>query len=269
MLTSIQIDSTPNMHFNDSLYFGPMHETAFPDSNTPMHFSSLQQARNTFQYGCYVFRSEFASQLPGNPVYSGSDESRLKNIASLFASYTTALDEFALTHGPSLSPRERTGVTVLRLHFMGTYITVYNELVPPIARRSLEEFTPRMEQMLDLAEQIISSLAAERILDSDKASFCLDMGYVIPLFSVATKCQDMKVRRRAIALLRSTMRQEGLWNSVLAADAAERLIEIEPYVEPGVEPYFELDGRGARLKYIRRGELGGIPVDVVEQLCVF
>jgi hypothetical protein len=60
-----------------------------------------------------------------------------------------------------------------------------------------------------------------------KASFALDLGIVPPLFVVATKCRDRKVRREAIRLLLSSPRREGMWDSILSGRVAQWIMEIE------------------------------------------
>jgi hypothetical protein len=54
-----------------------------------------------------------------------------------------------------------------------------------------------------------------------------DAGIVLPLWFVATKCRVSSIRWKAIELMRRTERQEGLWNSILTALVAERLIMLE------------------------------------------
>jgi len=49
----------------------------------------------------------------------------------------------------------------------------------------------------------------------------------MPLVSMAFKDHKGQVRRKVIALMRSTHRQEGIWNSLLTAKVAERVMEIE------------------------------------------
>ena len=72
-----------------------------------------------------------------------------------------------------------------------------------------------------------------------KASFALDLGIVPPLFVVATKCRDRKLRREAIRLLMSSPRREGMWDSILSGRVGSWLMHIE---EAGLTPW---DGRGA------------------------
>lgn len=67
-----------------------------------------------------------------------------------------------------------------------------------------------------------------------KASFALDLGIVPPLFVVATKCRDRKLRRDAIRLLLSSPRREGMWDSILSGKVAEWIMYIE---EEGMQPF--------------------------------
>ena len=60
-----------------------------------------------------------------------------------------------------------------------------------------------------------------------KASFALDLGIVPPLFVVATKCRQRKLRREAIRLLMSSPRREGMWDSILSGRVAKWIMEIE------------------------------------------
>ncbi|KAK5000289.1 hypothetical protein LTR66_000821 [Elasticomyces elasticus] len=58
-------------------------------------------------------------------------------------------------------------------------------------------------------------------------SVSFELGTVIPLFVVAIKCRDPRVRRSAIALLLDMDRWEGMWHSVGSAGAAEIVVRIE------------------------------------------
>ena len=60
-----------------------------------------------------------------------------------------------------------------------------------------------------------------------KPSFSTDLGIVPPLFFVATKCREPHTRRRAIRLLRSSARREGMWDSEMAARIGQWVMELE------------------------------------------
>ena len=60
-----------------------------------------------------------------------------------------------------------------------------------------------------------------------KPSFAADLGIVPPIWLVATKCREPSIRRRAIRVLRSSARREGMWDSAMAAKIAQWVMEVE------------------------------------------
>jgi hypothetical protein len=161
---------------------------------------------------------------------------------------------------------------------LNAYVSLY--VLPPNFPQQWDKAMPQMEEILVLGEKIISPTSPG---DDQRAqtTFCLDVGIIVPLFTVATQCQDPLMRRKAIALLRSTSRQEALWNSLLIAKAAERILEIEESMleetnastnrsdlarSPSVKPFFELDAKGGRLRYLQRGQGTDAYLNVVEEV---
>ncbi|TGO86520.1 hypothetical protein BPOR_0296g00030 [Botrytis porri] len=67
-----------------------------------------------------------------------------------------------------------------------------------------------------------------------KPSFALDLGIIPPLFVVATKSRDRRLRREAISLLTSSHRREGMWDSRLCAGVGNWIMNVE---EEGLDPY--------------------------------
>lgn len=67
------------------------------------------------------------------------------------------------------------------------------------------------------------------------STFCLSLGIVTPLYLCATRCRDSRVRHRAIEIMFSCQRREGLWDAELAGRIAKRFVEIEEDAA-GVEP---------------------------------
>ncbi len=53
------------------------------------------------------------------------------------------------------------------------------------------------------------------------------MDLVLPLFLISTKCRHSAIRRRALRMLKSCSRREGIWDSYLCSRMAERMIELE------------------------------------------
>lgn len=81
---------------------------------------------------------------------------------------------------------------------------------------------PEFDRMISLAERIVAE-----IFKTGNASFSVELGYIVPTFLVASRCRHPTTRRRAIRLLQSHQRQEGVWESFAASVVAQRWMEIE------------------------------------------
>ncbi|TAQ87008.1 hypothetical protein B7494_g4666 [Chlorociboria aeruginascens] len=250
--------------------------------STPSTFSSIEEAKIIYEYGCQSFsnRRHVSQQAVSYEGVSGVLNANLGPCEDLFGSFSLGLQAFVESKDSSLTRKEEIALAVLQLHLLNSYVSVHTEYQPPGNRSRWDTFMPQFKEMISLGEKIISST----FLEGHTTSFCLDMGIVIPLYGITTKCRDPIIRRKAIALLRSTSRQEGLWNSLLAARVAERIMELEeselrePNVctdfsdwsnLPSIEPFLEIDLNGARLRYIRQGEGHNPPTNVVEEMAIW
>jgi hypothetical protein len=221
------------------------------------------------------------AQPPFDPIDSpAAAKASMSHFATLMSNYSLALQAFVNSRSPYFTPKDEIAIAVLQLHVLSSYISLFSEQSPQDTISSLENFDSQSKEMIRLAEKIISSTSPANN-PGPTTSFCLDLGVVIPLYTVASQRGDPVIRRKAIALLRSTARQEGLWNSFLIAKAAERIMEIEES-EPGetsgridgpdrvrplnVRPTLEIDGKGGHLEYSRRGEGANTQIKVVEKV---
>lgn len=59
------------------------------------------------------------------------------------------------------------------------------------------------------------------------STFSMTLGMIAPLYYAAHLCRDPALRRRAVCALSSCKRREGVWDSSLAANVCQRIIEIE------------------------------------------
>ncbi|KAB8296672.1 hypothetical protein EYC80_002096 [Monilinia laxa] len=81
-----------------------------------------------------------------------------------------------------------------------------------------------------------------------KPSFALDLGIIPPLFVVATKCRDRRLRREAISLLTSSHRREGMWDSRLCAGVGNWIMNVE---EDGLDEYVK--GGESEMQFVEDG----------------
>jgi hypothetical protein len=226
----------------------------------PLSLSSVEEAKNILENGyCMYINSKATRSSSKSELSLDVAENPIDFFKSLALKFSAALNVFRKSKGPYCTLQEDVAIAVLQLHGLNNYISLHSEHLIPDDWSSWDSLRPEFEEMVVLGERIISSplLANERLGKS--TSFCLDTGIVI----------------------RSTSRQEGLWNSFLVADVAERVVDIrenmlrvkdvstsspDQVIASTIEPIFELDGRGGRLKYTKQGQGGAAAVHVVEDM---
>jgi hypothetical protein len=170
-------------------------------------------------------------------------------VVSCLTTWRKVLDDFLATVPPSSHLTE--AATILEIQRIATLTWLNRALVPEESAADAD--IPLYEQAVRLAESL-------RIPDHSKttaststsksplppSTFLFDMEIVSPLYLVAIKCRDPSIRRRAIAVLRHTVRREGLWDSVKAAAIAERVMNIEEKGLPTLDGSV-LPAEGARV----------------------
>lgn len=132
----------------------------------------------------------------------------------------------AFVKGSATTAKGRRGACMLRIHHL--MATTFVAASGVFGNKQESAFDHHLSNF----EKIITSMEAitlEEMCDesSHSSSFSLDMGLIPPLFFTAIKCRYPAVRRRAIALLRRAPRQEGVWDAIESAKAAELAMEFE------------------------------------------
>ena len=192
----------------------------------PDVFSSLEEARNSLDYHSnryFGFLRTVAGAQP--PSEEEAERIRIRS-QGLMNQWSTAFEKFLHKAGIDLDAKGQQGALVLKIYermkdmhlkFPASYF-FSNETI-------WDEHVSVGQEIVDLAEKVVA--LDENTSITDKPIFSFDLNIISPLYSVAHKCRDPYVRRRAIALLRSSPRQEGIWNSTMAAHVAERIMTIE------------------------------------------
>lgn len=89
-----------------------------------------------------------------------------------------------------------------------------------------DRFTARYEHIVELASLIVEP-SPDGNTQMQRPEFSQDMNTVGPLYALAHRCRDPVIRRKAVAILYAAPRQEGVWDSILTARVAEKVISIE------------------------------------------
>ena len=93
-----------------------------------------------------------------------------------------------------------------------------------------DEYLVYFEFLLTLARGILEHPSQQK--QPGMASFSFDWVVISPLFTVATRCRDPVVRRKALGLLQQYPRREGVWDSCMAFAVASWFVNKE---EEGME----------------------------------
>lgn len=142
--------------------------------------------------------------------------------------WSTAFERFLETR-QDLPLDDRRGIIVLQIQKSIVRYWLRTNLIPHDL--SPEDCLDDFESIVHLAESFVR-LAQGSDIGAQPLRFSFEMGIIAPLFFTAFKCRDPTLRRRAIALLYCGPRQEGSWDAISCAKAAERLVEME---ERGVD----------------------------------
>jgi hypothetical protein len=204
-------------------------------------------------------------------IRSGSSELYM----DILRQWTNAFDAFLIQRVDSLTDQERHTVRILRMH------QLLNNISLDVSRRCLlvderemvwDNYCDEFKDALMLAESILTTLGDNYREDDTcslvrpKPSFSLDFVSVGPLYDIARRSRDPAIRRKAIDMLRTFRRREGMWDSGLALLVAERIVAIE---EDGadtqscedvpswrrifnVHPFFDMEDRKIYLHYERK-----------------
>ena len=193
----------------------------------PEVFSCLEEARNSFDFhwnGCV----RMFNALGDPPDIEMLAECRGTRNAFLevFKVWEKAFERYLQQKWNDLDGKSQSGARVLQMMVIHAFCHLDSCLYNVNQETIWDRYLPQYKRQVELAEAILKNNA------HSSPYFCLEMNFVAPLYVVASKCRDPIVRRKALSLLYSSPRQEGIWDSIMTARVAQRLISIE---EDGLE----------------------------------
>ena len=250
----------------------------------PTCFTSLEEAQNSFCYhqnrclkeshdlDTAVLRRNPASLLVDDAYIESYIQSR-DAIREVLHCWSSAFEAFIVTTSATMGSKALQGAMVLNINHrvasLNIDINKQSRLQNP---NNWDPFSRECAEIVDLVTSVIKMHDNGTDCPTSRSPlFSMDMNTVFPLFNIVHRCRDPTIRRRAIALLYSPPRQEGLWHSVITARVAERIMTIE---EAGlgevkscndvpeesrlaeVDVQLDLQGRKGYLKCSRRQRTG-------------
>jgi hypothetical protein len=167
-------------------------------------------------------------------------EAEVERIKLMSAIRQWAIQFDALLKSPSmadLSGRSLQGAFTLIMQ--QKTILIILEVSPFSDMRMLEPFEKDIESIVSIATWLVrtsgpfpdsgpkSAFTGKAQLEAgDAPKFTADMGIIAPLYYVAIHCPNPSIRQRALGILKIP-RREGLWDSVLISNIAEKVQGVD------------------------------------------
>lgn len=224
----------------------PLFKGAARYAEIPNGFSSIAEAHDTFEYLLAWFYHEYRQLVDTKTGDTASDTyNNLIRWSEEFSKrWSDALDKFEQSRGIHMTYKERIGLKILRMNRQYKQFVLLDRLVMGRTDSSswdmynsiFEDFVSQASSMLEMTDNPAHPYSSPTLSLSEsrdgrhRPSFSLDMGIIAPLYDIATLCRDPSIRRRAVDVLRSSSRQEGLLNSHACAVVAEKVIALEETV---------------------------------------
>jgi hypothetical protein len=241
-------------------------------ADIPTSFSSIEEARNSLDYVWKGYsRVREQDQLLDEMGRSASmldfQFNVVRSVVLLrLQKWSRAFKNFFRCNPQDFDYLSQEHIHVMKLHHILIEIFLKINLAVSNYEIFWDDYYVEFRSMLEHAAEVtkLSTKSSNNVL---RPVFSLDMGIILPLYLVAAKCRHPTLRRKSIALLKSTPRQEGILNSWLVGRVLERMVEIEEKnfenIEcaehipdwarlNGVAVTFDPEGRRAYLQYLRQ-----------------
>jgi hypothetical protein len=214
---------------------GPL-ETGFPDilvseQKPATIFTSVPEAHSFVEnlyHNTLAFLQETETSLRSHFTATQLEAAvaRHRELCDALQSSENALEILAkgLLEAGDTIPQE--GIVVLRIYHLLLAIRLRIDIFRPDERESaFDDLEAHLEEILRHCEVLAQRKQGE--VFKGQRSCSSGLGYVMPLHLVAARCRNPRLRRRAVQLLLSSSRREGLWDAHLAGRIASQTMEME------------------------------------------
>lgn len=198
----------------------------------PAKFTSLQEARKYLYFVMQRLMHFMGSLLPEGCNKTGSlnldvflcvpDEliERKKAHLAELKRWRGMFDVLLVSTHIDSNDDTRLGITTLELQYITGVFSI-------TVLRAPSELYPNMLKLMPFFEKIV--FFSESILQQteNKANFMFEMHTICPLYAVAWRCPQRKLRRKAISLILGRPRREGLWDSALVGKLGQWIMQLE------------------------------------------
>jgi hypothetical protein len=206
----------------------------FPDLEFPETFRNIEDAYESFDV--FLNRTlrvhRVLEMLLADPLEFSDSETLLLDIETergkchqYLDHWSRACNQYFMTEGPQYDESPDNNKYVLRIWRATAKIFLSVKLTD--AEETWDQFQGDFNTIVTLSETLIGSSYITNKSSRITPSFSFHLGLLSPLFLTSIRCRDPKIRRRALHLLSSSRRCEGIWDSHLASTVAKHVIDAE------------------------------------------
>jgi hypothetical protein len=222
---NLQVLMFPDTHLIGKDFYDTSTNTLM--ESPPNSFSCLKQAKDRLD-NCmsYIFQKLIAAYFSRQDLVNETQKRspEFQSCRALLSQWSVLFSSFMRDCGTSLGPADQQKARVLGIQYRAATILFDTGMSPQ--ETAFDAFNSEFESIVTLASSLVDDNTGLGV-SRKPGHFAFDMALVAPLYLTATRCRDPLIRRRALAILSATSRQECIWNSDMLAKIAERLISIE------------------------------------------
>lgn len=248
--------------------FSPPRTPAFEPSHPP---STIEEMRTCFELlynkltrflsACEIMENHFEGsefELLAQMQYVEEEHIRVRTDLE---AWMVAFDRWI---GTSWAKRTADSHSIIIVKIWRLTISVMLGLEWPVSELSWDEHTDSFARIISLVSDLLNSPSSPDYTDSGSVSptpatppiqdttsslpplrpkpvktvdstFSMSLGIVTPLYLCVARCRDSSIRHRAIDILSTCQRREGLWDSDLTGRITKRIVELEE-TAAGIDP---------------------------------
>ena len=195
----------------------------------PEEFTSFDEARNSLEYHTNGF-VKFFKNIKNDEIQEEDErETRRGFWWNQIEKWDRAFEAFLRKSSTNFTPRTQQAVLALKIYHRHNKMHLRHRTSSMLNDDMIWDLHPQEgEDIVQFAEALLALDDTMREPQGQrKVEYSLDMSMVGPVYAVAHKYRDPILRRRAIAILKNANRQEGIWDSAIAAKVAERIVAVE------------------------------------------
>ena len=141
--------------------------------------------------------------------------------------WNSAFQDLLEAQKHSFTARDRRGAAILKLNQRQFELSLMLATMSPDQQPNYQRWDDRAPYFQEIIDYAATAAGLSEDLDSVFPCFSLDSGINVHLFTVAYRCRDPIIRRKAVAVIRSANRHEGLWRGDFIAHVMDRVIMLE------------------------------------------